>query len=321
MDRYEFPEFDEELRAEWLSDDGASLRALETRFNERVLDSAMERAGETPLDGTVENLYRLLTDDEVSSGEYTQAKYRLVRLGVDVDSLSNGRKRGSSSDDPAPTAASLRERGARLLEMSADVEHDESIHPAYPHILDQLAPDEARILRFLVTDGPQPVVNIRDVGWIPFSSDLVAAGLSMVGTEAGCRHEDRTQAYLNNLERLGLVWFSDEPVEEIDRYQLVEAQPDVKGAIDSCSRPKVVRRSIHLTPFGVDFCKVCLPVDTISEDAAGVYNVPEDRTTGEKPVRRNRDADRNRSRDATDWRRTDGTPDDIRNPHVDDHWD
>jgi hypothetical protein len=25
--------------------------------------------------------------------------------------------------------------------------------------------------------------------------------------------------------------------------------------------PKTVRRSIHLTPFGTDFCETCLPVE------------------------------------------------------------
>jgi hypothetical protein len=238
------------------------------------------------------------------------------RMGVDMGSeFKNGRKYGVDDKD-TPTVAELRERGTRLLEMSADVEHSELIHPAYSDILDQLAPDEARILRFLATEGPQPAVNVRDVGWMPASSNLVAAGLSMVGTQAGCSHEDMTTAYLNNLERLGLVWFSDEPVDDVKRYQLVEAQPEVKEARDTSKRPKVIRRSIHLTPFGVDFCRVCLPLDFVSENASSVYTPPKDRVnrneTGESggvPRSRNRRGLSN------------GTPDSVRNPHVDDHWE
>lgn len=172
----------------------------------------------------------------------------------------------------------LRDRGEELLERSADVNYDSDVHPAFPKILDQLAPDEARILRLLAMEGPQPSVNVRDSGWLPVSTELVAAGLSMVGTEAGLMNEKRTQAYLNNLNRLGLVWFCDEPVEDIGRYQLVEAQPDVKAAIDSCKREKIVRRSIHLTPFGIEFCRVCLPVEIRYEDASGVYDAPINRT-------------------------------------------
>jgi hypothetical protein len=36
---------------------------------------------------------------------------------------------------------------------------------------------------------------------------------------------------------------------------VLEAQPDVLDAMQSARRPKVVRRSIHLTPFGEDFCR------------------------------------------------------------------
>ena len=172
------------------------------------------------------------------------------------------------------TEAELRERGARLLERSADVEDEGDVHPSFARILDSIAPDEARLLRYLATEGAQPSVDVRDKGWLPVSSDLVAVGRSMVGTEAGLRREDRTQLYLGNLERLGLVWFADEPVRDVKEYQLLEAQPDVKRAIDGCTRPKVVRRSIHLTPFGLEFCRVCFPIDAVADDAAGIYDAP-----------------------------------------------
>jgi hypothetical protein len=44
---------------------------------------------------------------------------------------------------------SLRQRGEELLRRSADVNFDEEAHPAYIRILDDLSPDEARILRLL----------------------------------------------------------------------------------------------------------------------------------------------------------------------------
>ena len=48
----------------------------------------------------------------------------------------------------------------------------------------------------------------------------------MIGAEAGCRHLDDVPAYLNNLFRLGLIWFSREPLADPLRYQVLEAQPD-----------------------------------------------------------------------------------------------
>ena len=134
-------------------------------------------------------------------------------------------------------------------------------HPAYERILDELAPDEARILRFLSIDGPQPAIDVRTSRPLGIGSELVAGGLSMIGLHSGVRHLDRHQRYLNNLNRLGLIWFSREQVDPV-RYQVVEVQPDVAEVMRSAGRaPKTVRRSIHLTPFGEDFCSTCLPIE------------------------------------------------------------
>ena len=137
---------------------------------------------------------------------------------------------------------------------------DDQGHPAYARILEQLAPDEARILRLLAIRGPQPTVDVRASQLIGVGSQLVAGGLNMIGPEAGCRHIDRVPAYLDNLNRLGLIWFSREPLEDPAAYQVLEAQPEVLHALKSNTRSKTIQRSIHLTPFGKDFCEVCLPL-------------------------------------------------------------
>ena len=47
----------------------------------------MHDAGMDSLDGEVESVYRLLTDDDVSRGMRTETATRLEREGVDVDAL------------------------------------------------------------------------------------------------------------------------------------------------------------------------------------------------------------------------------------------
>ena len=163
-------------------------------------------------------------------------------------------------ESEATQPRSLRDRGVELLELSADVEYEEEFHPAYERMLSQLAPDEARILRLLATRGPQPAVDVRAGKALGLGSEMVAPGLNMIGAEAGCRYVDRVPAYLNNLYRLGLIWFSREPLEDPLDYQVLEAQPDVIEAKRAGGRSKTVRRSISLTPFGEDFCRVCLPL-------------------------------------------------------------
>lgn len=167
-----------------------------------------------------------------------------------------------SSPRSGATAAELRARGAALLYDSADVWFEADTHPAYERILGELSPDEARILRLLALEGPQPSIDVRTNRPLGVGSELVASGLSMIGLQAGVRNVERTKADLNNLYRLGLVWFSREQVADPTRYQVVEVQPDVLDALKRAGRsPKTIHRSIHLTPFGEDFCEVCLPIN------------------------------------------------------------
>ena len=176
--------------------------------------------------------------------------------------------RRSASGNGAPPR-SLREIGSELLRRSADVEFDDGAHPAYARILQDLAPDEARILRLLTIRGPQPSVDVRS-GLLPLNStsELVAPGLNMIGAEAGCRHQEDTAVYLNNLFRLGLIWFSREPLSDPLRYQVLESQPEVVDAIAGAGRARTVRRSVELTPFGKQFCELCLPLNRDGDRAA-----------------------------------------------------
>ena len=188
-------------------------------------------------------------------------------------SLNGGSARSVEPATPshATTQRSLREQGEALLQRSRDVWNNETGHPAYERILSELAPDEGRILMLLLRGGPQPTVDVRTGGPVgAVSSHLVAPGLNMIGPRAGVRYLDQVPSYLNNLFRLGLIWFSREQLRDPLEYQVVEAQPDVLQAMHSVRFHKIVRRSIHLTPFGEDFCRTCL----ISDDE-NLENLPE----------------------------------------------
>lgn len=78
-----------ELARRWRGEDGEreSLRSLARAFNEDVLRAALRDAGERPLDGEAGNLYRLLTGDDVGSGQRAEVEARLQREGLDPDDL------------------------------------------------------------------------------------------------------------------------------------------------------------------------------------------------------------------------------------------
>ena len=187
----------------------------------------------------------------------------LQRAGIDIGEEQSDWLEAHEEElvDRRPlTAEALRERGERLLSQSAEVGRGETLHPAYPSILDELAADEARILRLLADDDTQAYMDVRDRGYIPFTTELVAEHMTMVGTDAGCRHPDRTPVYLQNLERLGLITFEQNPVDDLKRYQVLEAQPHIEAARESARRPKTVYGRFYLTDLGVEFCETCLPV-------------------------------------------------------------
>ncbi len=184
-------------------------------------------------------------------------EYARGLLGISNGVARTGRNRRELRQETTDSSVrALRRRGAELLRQSAELEVDD-LHPAYMRILEALTPDEGRVLRFLALGGPQPAADVR--AGLPLASALVSQGHTMIGEEAGCLHGDRIHPHLDNLHRLGLIWFSREPVSEPRRYQVLEAQPDVVEALGKGGRlARTVRRSILLTPFGEDFCAVCL---------------------------------------------------------------
>ncbi|MGH8960640.1 MAG: Abi-alpha family protein [Jatrophihabitantaceae bacterium] len=159
------------------------------------------------------------------------------------------------------SATDLQKRGSDLMRRANDVHVVEDTHPAFARILTEITPDEARILRFLYLEGPQPAIDVRTNRPLGIGSELVAGGLNMIAEHAGCVHLDRVEPYLTNLARLGLIEFSKEQVSNPKRYQVVEAQPKVTDALKRAGRlPRMVQRSIHLNSFGAQFCRTCLPV-------------------------------------------------------------
>jgi hypothetical protein len=80
----------DELEQRWTrSENRSSLRDLADYFNTQLLQSALESESATPLDGEIENLHRLLTDDEITSGVRQEARNRLEDQGVDPETLEN----------------------------------------------------------------------------------------------------------------------------------------------------------------------------------------------------------------------------------------
>jgi len=186
-----------------------------------------------------------------------------------------GRAARVNGVSPGTGPDQLRRTGEELLRRSRDVWDENERHPAFVSILNELAPDEARILVLMLEDGPQPAVDVVEGGLMGQlrGSPMIARGLTMIGAQASVRYPSLVPQYLNNLTRLGLVWQSEEPVSELIRYQVVEAQPDVLEAVHAKGGARIKRRSIHLTPFGQDFARACF-ADAEDLDGLPGHEIP-----------------------------------------------
>jgi hypothetical protein len=231
---------------------GASMRTAAwyaeaaTRAGRRVASAAL--SGESPIELARE-----------ARAEVLEGARRV--LGVtELEQWIGAPRRAAGGE--AKDRSDLRRRGERLLERSAALEAQGEVHPAFDRILSQLSPDEARILRLLAIEGPQASVDVRTWRPLGIGSRVVAPGLSMIGRRAGCLRPEQVPAYLANLYRLGLIWFSRDPVPRaIKAYQVLEAQPEVVAAVNAVGRAQIKRRSVRMTPFGEQFCGQCLPLD------------------------------------------------------------
>ncbi|MFE3444366.1 Abi-alpha family protein [Nocardia sp. NPDC059180] len=182
---------------------------------------------------------------------------RALRRALGLSETENAGRSGG-----APT---LREQGAALLRLSASTHAGDDGHPAFANILVEITPDEARILRYLRMDGPQPSIEVHGGRLGRLGAERLGlrqeSGLTLLGEHAGLRFPNRIQHYLTNLRRLGLIELAKEPVGNPNRYQLLEAQSPVRDLLKrSGFGTKVSYRSITLTGFGEEFVQTCLPV-------------------------------------------------------------
>jgi hypothetical protein len=243
---------------------GAWIRGAEWGVGTTI--RAAQRLGSAAVSG--ESAVELIGDvrDEALSG-LRAALAAIEQEGEDANS-SHARPAPAHKGRGRSSSPSLQERAAALFDRAAEVAGEGEVHPGFDRIVDQLAPDEARILKLLVNEGPQPIVYVNKAAPLGIGAREVARRLSIIGREAGCLHPEHVPAYLDNLVRLGLVAIRRDPVPDEQAYQVVEAQPEVIDAMKSVDgtifRGQSTRRSVHITDFGRTFCHAAFPPEHLT---------------------------------------------------------
>lgn len=149
--------------------------------------------------------------------------------------------------------ADLREMFENLLTASMDSDTASGAHPAFVSMIQQLTPDEARILKSITrTDYALTTVRTKDqVGHIRERLGFRTTLGSEVGFDV-----TRQQRCVSNLVRLGILSFSDLTASDFEEQQ---------GALNEAARlefgDRPVERlvgSLEVTAFGRQFLDTCI---------------------------------------------------------------
>lgn len=138
----------------------------------------------------------------------------------------------------------------RALEHSTTSSQTELFH----RILDQIVPDEARILGALSDGSTSPLVHVRALT-ATGAGPVLLQNASLVGRTANLALTNLTPMYVGHLLALGLVEVGPEDTAFKDEYQILTAESDVLAAIKAGSRgmipARVEKHTLRLSALGL----------------------------------------------------------------------
>jgi hypothetical protein len=132
-------------------------------------------------------------------------------------------------------------------------------------VLDQIVPDEARIISALSDGSASPMVSVHALTRAGLLGEALIVHASLVGRTANVALPHLTPTYVGHLLTLGVLEAGPEDDELRDDYQILLADSDVLKAIRKGSRgpvsARVERRSIRLSTLGQNLWNACMGPD------------------------------------------------------------
>lgn len=206
----------------------------------------------------------------------------LTHLRKRLDAVSEDDEAYAGSDPgdgPAPRAsasergamagstASAAEAMAQLMEASLDQTETSAREALALRIVRQLVPDEARILAALSDGHSSALVHLGAGPMVGPATQRWMENISPVGREAGVKLVAETSQYVTHLRELGLLESGDEDKSLQLKYQLIEADTEVRKSCEEIEksglRPKFFKRTLRISAAGLAFWKACEPKERL----------------------------------------------------------
>lgn len=151
-----------------------------------------------------------------------------------------------------------------LLAGAMDKNTVQNAHPSFVHVISELSPDEARLLRIISHSKALPKLDIKlrlvsdgkDKGSI-----YIYKNFTLLGVDAGLQYPELTPTYLSNFERLNLISC---PVDELGSsytdenlytaLENAEIIKELRNRFETENKKLLIdRRTIQITDFGMLF--------------------------------------------------------------------
>ncbi len=160
-------------------------------------------------------------------------------------------------EDGADTDDLRRSKAANKLSALLTEAVEQSAAQAREHlivrILDDIEPDEARILAALSDGTTYPLIHVVTRSSFGTTGARLLENVSTVGRSAGIALPDYVPIYLARLRRLGLVTVAPETPEHADGYELLASETFVRETREAHDGPtRLLRRTLSLSRLGRD---------------------------------------------------------------------
>lgn len=179
-----------------------------------------------------------------------------VRFGDEVRSTRALSAPRSGPGTRAESHQRLESAMSRLLDLASDQSTSEGRQFLFSKLLDQLVPDEARIISALSDGSSSPLVHVRPRSFGSPAAVTVVENMSLVGRTANLTMPQQTPGYVSHLRSLGLVEIGPEDPSMKQEYEILLAEMAVLAAIKRASRrgmgARVERRTLRLSSLGRD---------------------------------------------------------------------
>lgn len=159
----------------------------------------------------------------------------------------------------------IRKLYANLLANSMNKVVRNGIHPGFVEIINQLCPDEAKILVQFYKEKVVPTITLRSQNERGEGVDIVK-DFSNISERAQCEYPLKVKMYFDNLIRLGLIETSMlSSLTDKTLYDPLKNHPyvvskkyKIEKSVGEYNKPDFTESFLRLTDFGYEFCEKCV---------------------------------------------------------------